>query len=1304
MILNFINSFLRINIPAIRLFNPGIFLISCIDFFGIVSRPGRSSKKIKSFSCLIITLGIINCIPGWSQQSLELHSGESQQAAEPPLGIMAGQPAGSVNTVEHGLLFHLSGKEGFNAIYAAGGQTLPNYLKNVQITENGPYWHAIEANDSQLLSYWAPGNIYAQRGTLSFFWRSRYPTGSAEFPIFHVKYADHSSRDMDWLRIDYNGYGFDAFVTDSGLSRTRISYYLEEAPKPDEWLHIAISWDETEGIRFYINGMLVDKASVTGMVYDTGLDQFGLHPGITSPLHLQSRHNYNRGGDLADIRIYDRMLSDENIFTLARGERVIGLPEFRRNIINRRWRDAWWNRYGWNLPNEAPPLLTSSGTSVRKVEIHDATDINRWYWNANDGIRETTWPGVCNMSRLPGRYDYFIMPDADCCVESGQAVRFHIPDQEKWNHIEIWGKARGQLTWESDHPFDQALGLTNQQQVKSYFRLKEEKKGGIIRFDNLVITEPIGSFMVYNVIKGKAPANRYNESFTLVPAPVSGSLGDKAMDKVAGFIYGRYPADERTIMTGVSEGETPPEISALTVPNAMPVIHVIIPYTEMQDKGLDGIEIELPEMNVKPTHKEVYPMNLRIKDPLWQMRDMADFSFSVEPDKKYSLWIDTRDRILPEGRALYLTLAGSGPGLLPELLAGAKVKLVYKSKEEALEEHIKDRLTQIKDLHINLMENNMRSSRFNSYNRFYADLQDLLKHDPNNWLAKTYWYYVSQDKTHLPEYEITEAPEGIPDWAHLQVEYLRHLERIIMYYINERQTSNGEFGGGPYVDGVFTNMLTVAAFTGINPDEILESLLQHMTCYYDHKRNNINKPFRQKSSPLFLYGLSTDHADELRTFPAVIQVVSQLLIADYGKPLHINRAMEISRRLIKEITQVNHDGYSLFKSGIYDGERTTKEDPRQWSFPWSYNILHPLYFIAGYNGNPELRQTVIDMADGVLSYADSKDSIYKKTYFVTGDVTETVSGALSGADCIHEAKPLFLAAYHFSGDSTYLNLIPEKSQQTREFNPGILTKLYAEKIKELGVREYINTEGGIHAGRLLLNHNAIQMDRLGGVAINESNSAYPQNFVRWNINKPGNYESLAIFIPKAKENSIDIITYNLEKKTVHAFMTPGDIIPGIWRLRQGLDTSNNQTIDRYYSEKIINLSRGEKVELAFEPREHTIISMELVEPYSTSYWERADLGIGKDDVKTEGHDIVVRIHSLGAIDTPETTVEIRDADGNPLVSERVPSLEAPTDLIPIWTDIRLKVPEGTDISRGSVIVDPYQKIPQILRSNTIVKW
>jgi len=232
-----------------------------------------------------IVISLLYCEPCYGQLS-----------PEPPAGLLAGQVTRSSVTPEPGLLFYLSGENKFTADYAAGGQDKPNFLTGLNIIPDGAIGSAFEADDNQLMSYWAPGNIFAQRGTLSFFWRSRYPVGPTPLPVFRVAFADHTSWDMVWLRIDYNGSGFDAFVTDVGLTRTRVSHYMDKFPTPEEWTHIAFSWDETEGVRLYINGKMAEKQSVTGKVYDTGLDQFGPHSRIISPYQVQSLYSFMRGG------------------------------------------------------------------------------------------------------------------------------------------------------------------------------------------------------------------------------------------------------------------------------------------------------------------------------------------------------------------------------------------------------------------------------------------------------------------------------------------------------------------------------------------------------------------------------------------------------------------------------------------------------------------------------------------------------------------------------------------------------------------------------------------------------------------------------------------------------------------------------------------------------------------------------------------------------------------------------------------------------------------------------------------------
>jgi hypothetical protein len=88
----------------------------------------------------------------------------------------------------------------------------------------------LQCEDDQLLAWRAPGNIYAERGTLSFFWRSRYPVGPTPFPIFRVSFADHSSWDGVWLRIDWSGEGYEAFITDINLSRARVAFTPKAVP------------------------------------------------------------------------------------------------------------------------------------------------------------------------------------------------------------------------------------------------------------------------------------------------------------------------------------------------------------------------------------------------------------------------------------------------------------------------------------------------------------------------------------------------------------------------------------------------------------------------------------------------------------------------------------------------------------------------------------------------------------------------------------------------------------------------------------------------------------------------------------------------------------------------------------------------------------------------------------------------------------------------------------------------------------------------------------------------------------------
>jgi hypothetical protein len=1204
---------------------------------------------------------------------------------------MAGLPVKT--SASSGLLFYLSGNNGFKADYSASGQDLPNFLKNVSVITKGAIGKGFQAEDDQLLSYWAPGNISAQRGTMSFFWRSRYAIGTTPFPVFRVSYADHSSWDMVWLRIDYNGAGFDAFVTDIGLARTRISYYMDKIPSPEEWIHLAFSWDETEGIRFYVNGKLAGIQSVSGTLFDTGLDQFGPHSRIISPYQVQSAYNFMRGGDIDELRIYDRMLSDNEIAGLTSGKAPSKMAPFIRNLNERKWRDEWWLMNGWNLPNVPPPLLPSKETTIRKVEIHDAFDIKRWYWKANDGIRETTWPGVYNMSRLPGRYDYFVLPDWDCYSGSGQSVRFTMPDEE-WNHLEIWGKAWGQLTWESDSEPENTFAVRTRNQIKSIHTLAIPAKGGKIRFDNAIIEEPIGSFDAYNVFNGKAPSGTDAEKFILVPAP--GEFSDSGLISLASFINGRYPSDERAMMLGVSEkgNSTFPGPSGKAV--SWPVIHILIPYATKSNAGLDGIEIKFPPLNVSATHNGLYPMNIRIKDPLWPMREMTDFSFSVRPWEAPVLWFDTRDRILPAGHAFYITVSGAGAGLTPELLKGTEIKLVYKARESARAENELDRFTQVRDLYGHVVEEHPRSTRLNLYNRLLADCNDLLRVNPDNWFGQTYRYAATG--TGKPEVKMNPCPPDIPEWAFRQAEYLRYLDRLVTYYIDKRQIANGEFGGGLSDDGDLTNMWPGMAMLGIQPEKLLNSLKLHFAAYFDQDRPSYYASLRQRSLPLFTNGVATIITDELHSLEDGIQVNAQLQLLDYGNPLYMEKAMGTASRMINEITGINKAGHRHFRSRLYGGTKTVTDDPWQWSVNRSYLVLHSSYLLARYNGNTEVKQAIVELADGLLAHRRN-GNLYTDINFSTDEDREDTG--MSPA-----AKPwaLLYAAYGMTGDKKYLEPLPKESNRINNFDQGRITKLYRDEISNLAVNEYINTEGSVWIDRVSSFNPIIQQDRLGGVALTRTSVLYPQHFVSWKFVAPGKYDDVALFLPSPNNSSIKVIAYNLSGKQVNGLMSVWNVIPGKWRITTGSDTNGDQLIDNATSETAVFLERGSEVPVSFIPSGYTIIELKLLEPDNTDYSKLPDLAVSREDLTIYADSVTVRVHNIGGAASAPVRMELKNITGASAGSVEVPAIASPSDLKPKWFNVTIHVEKGTDLSSGEIIIDPERRIREITKLNSTIKW
>ena len=1247
-----------------------------------------------------------------------------------------------------GLLFYLSAENGTTADVAAPGTAEPTFVAEVTKIADGAKGAALECGDYQRLAWSAPGNIYAQRGTLSFFWRARYAVGPTAFPIFRVAYADHSSWDQVWLRIDYNGHGFDAFVTDASLARVRVSVPLSPFPDPKAWTHLALAWDETRGIRFYVNGKLTAE-NKTVAVLNTGLDQFGPHSRIISSWQVQSDYNFTRGGDIDEIRIYDRALADASIARLAKGDAPTDLAALpARSLAEPATRDEWFVRYGFNRPDDPPPALPDGKfVSIRKVEIHDAYDLKRWWWKATDGIRETTWPGVYNRSRLPGRNDYFQLPDWDCYVDSGKAITFALPD-EPWNHLEISGAAWGKMELlpvgtENETAYAAKAEATLFErppgQEKTVYTFTQPLAGRKIRFTNVAQEEPIGELAAYNVTAGTEPAGSTKLAFRLAwPNPQLGIYHAADFGSLPGFIGGRFPADERPVIVAQPANLPLPMLDYGRFGTTMPIVHVLIPDTwDKLTDGLDGIAIDLPALDLKPTHGDRIAFNLQVKDPLWPLRDMLDFTFSVKPGEAKTLWLDLRDRLLPADKPLYLTVASASPDFTELTLFGAELRLVFKPRDAACAEHELDRFTQAKDTYAMLVEEHPNSPKLAMWVRFKGDLDDLLRVNPDHALGRQY-AAAAVFGSPRPKFAQPEPPAGVPLWAFRQTYLLGQVKHFVAYYIDHRQSDYGDFGGGISDDVDLLNTWPGVALMGCDPEKI--KLSNHRLLEAAFKNG------------MFTNGLPTIQADELHSYEEGINCLAQNLILDYGNPLQLERAMTTARG-IEWLTGVNAAGHRHIRSSYYNGLKAAEDGPWGWAKPYSYLVCQVPQLLVDFNGNPAAKKIQLELADGLLAhrhvaengparlataihFADDREGDYGRGYFPwhlfwaawkwTGDRRYLDPILDSGSTMAVNANVLDLL--DLRKDWAAQNAPPEgggrAGNPNAAFRPGNrsnglrsssnehfawqadgdkshLERLYAQQIESCATNEYIETEGSLWIDRVGAPTTELQRARLGGVAL-VRNALYPGHTVSWKFAAPANDQSVAVLVPDATPTGFKVIAYNLETSPVRATMTGWNIDPGVWEITQGLDTNNDDTADQSLATHEEKFERSRPLDFTLPPRATTVLTLKL-KTSGTPYWSRPDLGFTHDDVVVRADTLSVTVHSLGSVPAPASTLVLRDATGREIARVATPALAAPVDLQPKTAEVLLHLPAATPLDGATLVVDPDDALGEITVLNNTVQ-
>ena len=812
-----------------------------------------------------------------------------------------------------------------------------------------------------------------------------------------------------------------------------------------------------------------------------------------------------------------------------------------------------------------------------------------------------------------------------------------------------------------------------------------------------------------------------------------------AVDSLLEWIEGRYPADERSVAVALPAGAP---VKKLESPRktALPIVHVLVPFEfrtlrsharpagfsytwENMRDGLDGIAFDLPAFDLPPTHDGFIPMHIRVADPLWPLRSMADFSFSVRPGEPRTLWLDLRDRILPNGSSFLITLSSAAPGFDALSLAGTGISLVFKDRREARIEHEADRFIQVKDNLGNIVESNPNNKNLALYDRFSRDVADLLRVNPDHDPGLSYWLYKNPEQG-WPAFEQPKAPEGVPLWAFRQAETLKLVRHFIDWWIDNRQIENGELGGGLSDDGDWTPHLPGAYMLGISPEKYRSAVDRILQAFYD--------------DGMFMDGLPVITTDELHVYEDGIQNIPQAMMVGYGSPKTVERLMDTARAYGR-ITGIAKDGHRHIISSFYGGGKIYSEGVwARANTHYSHLILHAGLSLVEFNGHPATKKLILEVADGLLGHRKKDEN---GRYYLPADIFFPGGEERGRWNVGRYINFIFWAAYRWTGDEKYLlpiqdiigsgnyvalNNLPSNLMDILDMRdscgedivklaapPGIKTRtfgwgeqtnafyrfaawqvtgdkhylesMYADQIQDHTQHMYLLTEGHWWTDRVdMFPLRELQRARLGGIAMVRV-SFYPGHTVSWEFEPPAGAESAAILIPDATPEAFTVIAHNLEDSPVNARMTGWDVLPGEWELIIGIDSDGDDRPDSNTEKKTVRFAKSESLDITFPPGETTIISMKL-KHRGTPYWKRPDIGIDPEDVTVSGNTVSVTVHSLGSVDAPPSRVRIIGPDGKEIVMADIPSIPAPLDFIPKTRTVELHVPAGRSVKGARVVI------------------
>lgn len=1189
--------------------------------------------------------------------------------------------------------------QNFRASFDAGlkadrsaGRAEPWISRDVELVP-GKFGMAARLGPRGQLVYAGEENILAGRGTLACW--CKVPELPGPRDVQRLVYVQSKERgywnylaSLEWQEGVFRAMVFDVYHGHGLHDPAGLPPF-----KAGQWHHVALAWDQAEGVKFFLDGKLAGGT--------WGKQAWWERP-TPHAIHLSYP-----GAEYDELCVYDIVLADQDVASLALENKhpIEALATFGMRPGHPAKRPSI--RGQKQLPTiDLGEKRHGPHAVIRQARVRQALDDRIPAWRVIDGRMNLFWPEW----RAP------VLGDVDY---SGSELTLAYEPGQRLTHLFL----RGLLG--SSRVFGERDGYVSREPVAEVPSGPHGFAASRLPAGLTGLRVPARDGMKLHEIAALEVDTRPQElARRVIITPITGRV--EPAEDLARELRTRMLPEERIVLGRAAENKH----STHTYWPMCRVHFVTDPVPAVTP--LEAVAIRL---RFSAGWKESVWW-LRVQDPVNPRRDLFHVPVRVvnpTPNQETTLTVvlDFWDVMLDAGSRLWIELMPFDP--LEVVLGKASLSAVSLwpgNRDKVLREfaHTQGQLAysywQLGSEMDGSRGADPRQPSFAllggiTHNReLKLTLEWIRRHVPDDRLANNLWRIIYERNLTAPV-QPKRQPAGAPDWAIWGRELLERF-RSMAHHWADRQGPDGQLGGGWNDDTDFPGVFICLPLLG---DTKTKEMFIRL---FDGLEKTGNLRHGVSRSPI-----DALHATDFLSWRA------HLMLFDYGQPRHVERALTLTREL-HQWTAVDDKGHRRFLRNHYSEDGPSHAAPRTEvgdsgliedtgadradSAP-NRNFLRDPLFCAWYSRNPAVLKFIKEVAEGDFARAagGAKLSGYEAypfySYFTLFGDRKYLEGPVDPFLRDRWNLPIWRRYAERLPDGTRLDKqlaqaakakAPTEEQLTAAYlvtrDRALLVRAMREACERLeggwqfrggaagGANDHFHVPGQAALSQLYLG-SALTWLRPASIL--------PPIAVSWE----GMDDTVAAHVLHASPNTLRVAVYNFDEKPRPVRMRVWELAPGKYELREGRDTDQDDRIDGKPRTRALTLDRGTPIEMTLPQRQVHIV--ELTQQAAQPRPERlADLALGAGDVfydkATDRLKAVV--HNIGSAAAENVVVRFEDAEGRLLGERVIPRLEAPLDLRPKTATVWLPQPTLHPTPRITVRVDPGGRVEEITKENNAAAW